>query len=95
MDSENKNPKCCLCKNNYKGDGYNPSPLLYYGRCCDICNVEVIKIRHPTKCSMCYEFLTRKYVLELGLTYTTEITHIKLHCMECHEILKKRMLSWK
>ena len=37
--------KCCLCGNEIKGFGNNPEPLTDDGRCCDVCNENVIKFR--------------------------------------------------
>lgn len=36
---------CCLCGKEFEGFGNNPYPLKEDGRCCDICNDEVICAR--------------------------------------------------
>lgn len=35
---------CCICKKAFKGYGNNAEPLAK-GRCCDLCNIKVIKHR--------------------------------------------------
>lgn len=36
---------CCLCSGMYEMYGNNPEPLAEEGRCCNKCNVDVIKLR--------------------------------------------------
>lgn len=36
---------CCLCGKEFEGFGNNPYPLSEEGRCCNICNNEVICAR--------------------------------------------------
>lgn len=36
---------CCLCGKEFEGFGNNPYPLSEEGRCCDMCNDEVICAR--------------------------------------------------
>lgn len=34
----NGSETCVLCKNEYRGHGNNPAPVVQEGRCCDDCN---------------------------------------------------------
>lgn len=37
--------KCCICGKEFFGYGNNPWPLKPNGKCCDKCNIMVIKTR--------------------------------------------------
>ena len=41
---------CCICKKEFYGYGNNPYPLRERGRCCDLCNMQVIKARMELIC---------------------------------------------
>lgn len=41
---------CCICKKVFYGYGNNPYPLRERGRCCDLCNMQVIKARMELIC---------------------------------------------
>lgn len=34
--------RCVICKEDFKGHGHNPKPLVEFGVCCDRCNLTVI-----------------------------------------------------
>ena len=36
---------CCLCNKEFEGFGNNPYPLSEEGRCCDMCNMQVVAAR--------------------------------------------------
>ena len=40
-----KKQKCCICKKEFTGYGNNPYPIKTKGRCCDLCDMQVIKAR--------------------------------------------------
>lgn len=41
---------CCICGEKCVGFGNNPYPLRERGRCCDLCNMQVIKARMELLC---------------------------------------------
>ena len=45
MDKSPITMKCVICGNPFYGFGNDPAPIKYIGRCCDDCNIMVVKIR--------------------------------------------------
>ena len=40
-----RNFQCVICENTFEGFGNNPYPLSEDGRCCNVCNIDVIVAR--------------------------------------------------
>ncbi len=41
-----RNFQCVICENTFEGFGNNPYPLSEEGKCCDVCNIDVIVARY-------------------------------------------------
>lgn len=33
---------CCICGQPFEGYGNNPAPVKTRGKCCDVCNIEIV-----------------------------------------------------
>ena len=94
-----RNFQCVICENNFEGFGNNPYPLSEDGRCCDVCNIDVIVERFRNIVSKEGELNKSKVLEEVDYSLdhkhivSTEIVDISTGELS-YEYIKKSRNNW-
>jgi len=68
--------KCVICKQEEFGHGNNPNPISDYGKCCDLCNLNIVL---PLRIKKLNKVIRKKVKKQGGVKPTTTYKDIYIY----------------